>query len=128
MPATTTGYGGLWLGQASPTVSNYAFGGTSTLTLFNSSTDMAFRLGNADMMLMGPGFTSSIGYGSSLLSNTTTECKKAGNNTYTSLTVSGNASQSAPLQKWIDNTSTVLAEVGATGDFQIKPGSSPSNT
>lgn len=51
---TGTNYPGIWFGQTSPSITNYAFLADSSITLFNapSGGQIRFRVNNADMMTL----------------------------------------------------------------------------
>lgn len=114
-------YAGIWLGQSSPSFSNYAFLCGAGDSYFNAPLNgrLQFRVSNATYMVVDANGVSIPGVGN--VSNPTTQQLTIipSSTTKKGIVVEGLVSQTANLQEWQDSAGTALSVVNASGNFGI---------
>lgn len=110
---------GIWLGQTTPTLNNYAILDAGN-TVINDKSQLHLRSGNVTNICIG-NLGTSIGYGSTLsdvLANVSLHVKPA-NSSYIPLVCKGLEGQSVNLQEWQDSNGTAVAAVKANGHLGL---------
>lgn len=121
-------FGAMWAATASPTVSNYAFLGNASFSIFNVPTggSVRFRVNNADQMIIGSaGAVQLNAYGAGIL---TTD--GSGNVTASPLPLTGTATLNFDLTAVNSQDLTITVTGAASGDpvsLALDPASVPAD-